>query len=229
MSKRREFRESRRDFDHFDRFDEAPQPRFGGPRSGGGMRQGGGGFAPRAPFDGGRSAPLDGPTSRGTVKWFNAEKGFGFVALDGGEDAFLHASVLQRMGRDTVSPGATMNVRTRPGLKGTQIAEVVDIDDSTATAEAPRAPRSFDRPREPRGGGFAPRAASSTGNVGTVKWYNAQKGFGFITVENLDRDVFVHASAVQRAGLAELAEGQPVVVDVAEGKKGPEAVAIRLG
>jgi cold shock protein len=64
--------------------------------------------------------------------------------------------------------------------------------------------------------------------IGTVKFFNTSKGFGFIAPDGGGKDVFVHASALQRAGLASLDEGQRVVVDIAEGRKGPEAAAIRL-
>jgi CspA family cold shock protein len=61
-----------------------------------------------------------------------------------------------------------------------------------------------------------------------VKWFNAEKGFGFIARDNGGKDVFVHISALERSGIASLNEGQPVVVDVIEGRKGLEAAKVRL-
>ena len=61
-------------------------------------------------------------------------------------------------------------------------------------------------------------------NTGTVKWFNASKGFGFIATEN--RDVFVHISAVTAAGLTTLTEGDTVQFDTQDGPKGPSAVNI---
>ena len=64
--------------------------------------------------------------------------------------------------------------------------------------------------------------------MGTVKWYNATKGFGFIVRDCGGKDVFVRASALQQAGITSLNEGQRVFVGVAEGRKGPEAASIQL-
>ena len=62
--------------------------------------------------------------------------------------------------------------------------------------------------------------------VGTVKWFNADKGFGFIAPESGD-DVFVHFSAIQTSGYRSLNEGQAVEFDVAQGPKGPQAANVR--
>ena len=64
--------------------------------------------------------------------------------------------------------------------------------------------------------------------MGTVKWYNTNKGFGFIDPDQGGKDTFVHASALERAGIMGLAEGQRVALDVVQGQKGPEAAGIRL-
>ena len=61
---------------------------------------------------------------------------------------------------------------------------------------------------------------------GTVKWFNQSKGFGFITPEDGSKDVFVHISAVDRAGLATLQEGQEINVEVEMGQKGPQVKEI---
>jgi CspA family cold shock protein len=184
-------------------------------------------------------APMsDGPESTAIVKWFNAEKGFGFVEMtEGTGDVFLHASVLARTGVTAVNPGATLKVRIGQGQKGPQVTEVTEVDESTA-GTAPASPRNA----RPAAGGFssggsygaAPRrgfdssAPSGPEQQGTVKWYNSAKGFGFIAPEDGGKDVFVHASALRRAGLTELAEGQRVTIQITQGQKGPEAASIRV-
>ncbi len=66
--------------------------------------------------------------------------------------------------------------------------------------------------------------------VGTVKWFNDAKGFGFITPEDGTKDCFVHHTAIQMQGFKTLAEGERVEFDVVEGQKGPAAEnVVRLG
>jgi len=163
-----------------------------------------------------------GPPIQATVKWYNPEKGFGFVSLgDGSGDAFLHVSVIERGGHGTVPPGATLEVRTSPGQRGPQVTELISVDTSTAQAEPARRPR-------PERSAYREADRATIEEVGTVKWYNANKGFGFIASDRGGKDIFVHASALERAGVTGLAEGQRVSVDVADGQKGPEAVSLRL-
>jgi cold shock protein len=204
MIRDRDFRPSRlRDFD--DNNYEQPRRSFG--------------FSPpRGPqFD----IP-SGPSVRATVKWYNPEKGFGFVEVAGGSgDAFLHVSVVERSGHGSVPPGATLEVRTSPGPKGPQVTEIISVDASTASQEPSRRPR-------PERSAYPSGDRATVEELGTVKWYNANKGFGFIATDQGGKDVFVHALVLERAGITELADGQRVTVDVAQGQKGPEAVGLRL-
>ena len=62
---------------------------------------------------------------------------------------------------------------------------------------------------------------------GKVKWFNATKGYGFISPDDSTKDVFVHSSAVKDAGLSSLAEGDAITFDVEEGEKGPSAVNLQ--
>jgi cold shock protein len=160
-----------------------------------------------------------GPPVSGVVKWFNPEKGFGFVELsDGSADAFLHGSVLTQSGIDAVHPRETLQVRVGPGHKGPHVTEVLSVDSSTAVPMASR--RSSPQATTPNG--------PAVEETGTVKWFSTERGYGFIAPNSGGKDVFVHISALERSGIQGLSEGQTVVVDVVEGRKGPEAARVRL-
>ncbi len=62
---------------------------------------------------------------------------------------------------------------------------------------------------------------------GTVKWFNAEKGYGFITPDEGGKDVFVHHSSIQMEGYRSLAEGQKVEYEITQGQKGPQAANVR--
>ena len=103
-----------------------------------------------------------------------------------------------------------------------QTAEIISVDRSTA---APATPRRSNFGATTSNGSSSSIAVAETG---TVKWFNAEKGYGFIALNSGGKDVFVHASALERSGLTDLGEGQPVIVDVVEGRKGLEAARVRL-
>jgi cold shock protein len=185
------------------------------------------------------SAPIaaTGPEMEAVVKWFSLEKGFGFVEMsDGSGDVFLHANALQAIGEQSVNTGATLRVKVGQGMKGRQVAEVSHVDHSTEQAGGGGGARRSDfggagprsGPRPPRAGGRREHDLSTAQDMdGVVKWYNPEKGFGFITPESGGKDVFVHASVLERSGMHSLNEGQRVHMQVVQGQKGPEAASIR--
>ncbi len=163
--------------------------------------------------------PRDGQRLTATVKWFNRTKGFGFVtATDGSGDAFLPAAVLAQAGYDEVGEGATLTCEMVEGPKGRAVATITEIDPSTAT------PRGFGR------GPRAERGAAGPGELldGIVKWFDVARGFGFVSTEDGGKDVFVHISALRRAGVETLATGQHLRMTVQEARRGREAIAIEL-
>lgn len=206
-------------------------------------------YEPKAPFA---------TEVRASVRFFDADRGFGFVTPEaGGADAFLPARLVEAAGRDRLPEGATLTVDLVEGDRGPQVSRIYRFDLSTALPEGerpargerrsggdrPQRPDRFgrgDRPQRPERSdrperGPRPRAdlrgdhvpPVATGTVeGTVKWYDAKKGFGFVDVGDGGKDVFVHATALARSGLSGLAENARVRLGVREGQKGREAVSI---
>ena len=179
------------------------------------------------------AAASAGPTVVATVSWYNSEKGFGFVALaNGGGDAFLHVSVLESVGFKSVNPGTEIKCRTGKGLKGQQVQEILEIDESKA-ATAAKTPRS-DRPSSANSaaGNSRDRSAVDPSSAievnGIVKWYSVEKGFGFVSTNDGFKDVFVHASALQRCNIESLEPDCSVKMKVIDCDKGREALTVEL-
>ena len=151
-----------------------------------------------------------------TVKWFNPSKGFGFVALtDGTQDAFLPMATLRRAGYEDVREGALITCEISAGAKGPLVTNVLNVDASTAVAP------QF-------GGADRQQSRPSTSLEGAVKWFEPEKGYGFISPDGGGKDVFIHITALRRSGVNALGPGQRVRVDVVDGKKGLEAERIAI-
>lgn len=223
MSKGKDFRAPRkRGFD-----DDGPMSYDSKPRSarGFGGAPDSGGFG-GAPIGGPSSAPINSsaPAVDALVKWFKADKGYGFVELAGGQgDAFLHANALHAAGHDTVPAGAKLRVQVGAGAKGAQVTRVLEVD-TTGVVERPQRPSSDGiRPRR-----VTPDPSTAVSVTGKVKWFDDAKGFGFVASEDGGKDVFVHISILGPAGISHLAEGQQVTMRVVDTPKGREAISLSL-
>ena len=203
---------------------------FGGGGGGGGFRGGGGGFGGGG--GGGRGMPPQVVgEGTGTVKFFNAQKGFGFVVRDdGGEDVFVHISAVEQAGLTGLAEGQPLGF-TLVDRGGRISATDLKIDGEPMPVQerAPREPREGgfgDRGPRPGGaGGFGAPQRQLTGEkaTGTVKFFNAMKGFGFIQRDDGQPDAFVHISAVERAGMSSLNEGDRLSFELEVDRRGKYA------
>jgi cold shock protein len=206
--------------DKRDGFGEDSFDPFGG-GGGGGDRFGGGGDrfgAPRSGgFGGGDRGPPGGGNRRGgmpaqvvgegkgTVKFFNAHKGFGFIQQDaGGEDVFVHISSVERAGLEGLAEGQQLEFTLVDRGGKISASDLVVVGDVIAVQqrEAPQ------------------RELTGERATGTVKFFNGMKGFGFITRDDGQADAFVHISAVERSGMQNLNEGDRLEFDIEVDRRG---------
>lgn len=203
------------DFDPFfagqDRFGGG-NDRFGGAPAGGGDDRGGFGGGNRGGFGGGGGGARGGMPAqvvgqgRGTVKFFNAAKGFGFIQREeGGDDVFVHISAVERAGLEGLAEGQQLEFQLVDRGGKVSASDLSVVGDVIAVEKREPAPQ---------------RQLTGERASGTVKFFNAMKGFGFITRDDGQPDAFVHISAVERSGLSGLNENDRVEFDIEVDRRG---------
>jgi CspA family cold shock protein len=198
----------------------------------GGGAGGGGGFRGGGAGGGGRGMPAQVVgEGTGVVKFFNGQKGFGFIVRDdGGEDVFVHISAVEQAGLTGLAEGQPLGFTlVDRGGKVSATDLKIDGEPLPVTDRGP--------PREPRAGGFGGAPGGPGGGdrggpqrqltgekaSGTVKFFNAMKGFGFIQRDDGQPDAFVHISAVERAGMNALNEGDRLDFELEVDRRGKYA------
>jgi CspA family cold shock protein len=190
---------------------------FGGGGGGGGFRGGGAGGGAGAGgggFRGGMPPQVVGE-GKGVVKFFNPQKGFGFIVRDdGGEDVFVHISAVEQAGLTDLADGQPLEF-TLVDRGGRVSATDLKIDGEPM--EVSRAPREDNGAGGDRG---PQRQLTGEKAQGTVKFFNAMKGFGFISRDDGQPDAFVHISAVERAGMPTINEGDRLEFEIEVDRRG---------
>lgn len=157
----------------------------------------------------------------GMVKWFDATRGFGFVATEGG-DILVHFSLLRDHGRRVLPEGATVECDAVRGPRGLQATAILSIDASTAIGPDPE---PYERDRPPREARISLDRAGPVELV-RVKWFNRLKGYGFVVRDGGGDDIFLHMETLRRAGILEVLPDQGLHVRITPGDKGAQVAEV---
>lgn len=162
--------------------------------------------------DSGISDADNGVKTSAVVKWFNPIKGYGFVQPDDGTgDAFVHVSVLEAAGHRDLPDGAAVECEISQGAKGPTVTAIFSVS-------APEGGASVETDDEPEGPMIE----------GIVKFFDANKGYGFVVPDDGGPDIFISGRVVAGSGLRMLEPETRVRVGTQKGDKGPLAVRVEL-
>src|SRR5262245_28855985 len=153
----------------------------------------------------------------GSIKWFDASKGYGFIVADSGlPDVLLHVTCLRAGGFTTAYEGARVHCQVLRRPKGLQAFRILSMDESTAIHPSQLPQRTH-----------VIVQAESPWERALVKWFNRVRGFGFLTRGDGTPDIFVHMETLRRFGFTELRPGQIVQVRWGRGYKGCMAAELK--
>ena len=156
----------------------------------------------------------------GVVKWFDVSKGFGFIVPDGAapraRDVMLHVTCLRRDGYQAVLEGTRVVCEVTNGPCGLKAIKILSMDNSTAVHQDQLPPT---------------KTLTVTPTSGleptVVKWFNRNRGFGFLTRADDTPDIFVHMETMRLCGITDLRPGQAVLARYGSGPKGLIAMEVR--
>ena len=160
----------------------------------------------------------------GHVKWYDAVKGYGFVVPgDGGSDIMVHASCVRAFGKVALTEGAEVVLVAQEGPRGLQANKLVDVTEPEGEQPMPGFAEAA-RPSEFIG----QEAEAGPLQPARVKWFDKQKGFGFVNVFGRNEDIFVHMETVRRCGFQDLASGEGMAVRTFRGPRGLMVAELHL-
>ncbi len=167
----------------------------------------------------------------GQVKWYDAVKGYGFVVPDGGgPDIMVHASLVRAFGKLALAEGARVQLVYGEGQRGLAAQELLGVEEPVDPPPGAGSGSASGFGESPRPTEFL-AAAEEVGPLepARVKWFDKQKGFGFVNVFGREEDVFVHMETVRRSGFQDLASGEAMAVRTTRGPRGLMVAELRLG